>query len=466
MAVSAHAALDRRHPAIFHGWLIVLTAFVCFAVNTGLIFYAWGVFLTPLALAFGGRARVSGAYSLMQVCSAAYGIPIGRVIDRRGARPVQIVGALSLTLGYVCMSQVRSLPQLYLCLAGPIALGSVCVAGLPHNAAVARWFVAKRGRALGISTAGISAGGILFTPLAQWLNDHYGWRPAYAILGILVAILVLPPVLAFSRRDPADMGLQPDGEPRHPSGEHNEALAFSRRDPADMGLLPDGERHAPAGERSAALEFYEREIERSVHPDVAWRQPSFWYLAAAFGLTMAGLSSVLLYQIPLFIDRGMPAAHASLVLGATAAMGVVGKLGFGALLDRFDQRRVAAACFCLQAAGVALLLVPNHTPFLLACYVVVYGYAMGGNATLVASLTGEVFGRLHYGAISGRMTPFIVTAQAIGVPAVGYARDLGGRYEPALCVIVVACLAAAVLVMRVHLPRRARVLQHAAASRT
>jgi len=33
-------------------------------------------------------------------------------------------------------------------------------------------------------------------------------------------------------------------------------------------------------------------------------------------------------------------------------------------------------------------------------------------------------------------------------------------------VIIAACLAAAVLVLRVHLPRRARVLQHAAASRT
>ena len=92
-----------------------------------------------------------------------------------------------------------------------------------------------------------------------------------------------------------------------------------------------------------------------MRPDVAVRQASFWLLAVAFGLTMAGLSGVLLYQIPLLIDRGMPATRASLVLGATAAMGVVGKLGFGALLDRFDQRRVAAVCFCLQAAGVLLL---------------------------------------------------------------------------------------------------------------
>jgi MFS family permease len=59
--------------------------------------------------------------------------------------------------------------------------------------------------------------------------------------------------------------------------------------------------------------------------------------------------------MPLLIDRGFPEALASLVLGATAAMGVVGKLGFGALLDRFDQRRVAAVCFCLQSAGVFIL---------------------------------------------------------------------------------------------------------------
>src|SRR5262249_57150807 len=94
----------------------------------------------------------------------------------------------------------------------------------------------------------------------------------------------------------------------------------------------------------------EEEIERSVRPEVAVRQASFWLLAVAFGLTMAGLSGVLLYQIPLLVDRGMPAARASLVLGATAAMGVVGKLGFGALLDRFDQRRGAATCLCLPAA--------------------------------------------------------------------------------------------------------------------
>jgi cyanate permease len=324
-----------------------------------------------------------------------------------------------LALGFLLLATVDSLLGLYLCLAGPVAFGSTCIGHLPNNAAVARWFVRKRGRALGIATAGISAGGIVFAPLAQQLIARFGWRTAFAVLGVLIAVLVLPPVVTLMRRDPADLGLLPDGEPPGPGS-------------ADAAVV-------------------EREMERSVRPEVAIRQANFWLLAGAFSLTMAGLCSVLLYQMPLLVDRGLPESLASTLLGATAAMGVVGKLGFGALLDRFDQRRVAAVCFCLQAAGV-LILWQTRSPFLLACYVVLYGYAMGGNATLLASLNGAAFGRLHYGAIAGRMSPFLVLAQGVGVPATGYLRDATGSYGPVLATVMVASLLAAVIVLRVRLP--------------
>jgi cyanate permease len=302
-----------------------------------------------------------------------------------------------------------------------VAFGSTCIGHLPNNAVVARWFVRRRGQALGVATAGISAGGIVFAPFAQWLIAGYGWRTAFAVLGVVVTGLVLPPVIAFMKRDPADMGLAPDGVPPAPR---------------------------PTG---ADLRLVEHEIERSIPPEVAIRQANFWLLAAAFGLTMAGLSATLLYQMPLLIDRGFDEHVASLVLGATAAMGVVGKLGFGTLLDRFDQRRVAAVCFLLQSAGVLVLWQTRSLP-LLVCYVVLYGYAMGGNATLLASLTGAAFGRLHYGAIAGRMSPFVVLAQGIGVPATGYLRDLTGGYGPVLAAVSAAGVLAAGIVLRVRLP--------------
>lgn len=409
---------------IFHGWWIVLAAFVCHAVNVGLMFYAWGVFLTPLAEHFGGRGRVALGYTGVQIATALYGLGVGPIVDRRGARPVEIVGAILLGGGFMALALVDSLPALYLVLAGPIALGSTCIGALPNNAAVARWFVRRRGRALGIATAGISAGGIVCAPLAQWLIERLGWRGAYAVLGAAVIVVVLPPVLAFMRRDPADLGLLPDGEP-------------------------------PTRERGrASLDEVERELARSLTPAAAVRHPSFAVLALVFALTMTGLAGTLLYQVPLLLDRGMDAHEAALVLGATAAMGVLGKLGFGALLDRFDQRRVAAVCFVLQALGV-LLLWQGHGPLVLACYVVLYGYAMGGNATLQASLVAEAFGRAHYGAIAGRLAPFVVLAQALGVPATGWLRDATGSFDPALAVIVTVALFAAVLVLRTPLPARA-----------
>ena len=422
-AVGGAASAARRR--VYHGWWIVLTAFVCHAVNVGLMFYAWSVFLTPLAAHFGGRAAVAGSYSATQVASALYGLAVGRFVDRRGARPVQAIGAVVMGAGFAAMSLVDSLPALYLCLAGPVALGSTCIGFLPSNAAVARWFVRRRGTALGVSTAGISAGGIVLAPLSQYLIDHVGWRHAYLVLGAMVVVVVLPPVLAFMRRDPADLGLAPDGDDApHPA------------DPRARALLS-------------------QELERSVTPAVAVRQANFWLLVAAFGLTMAGLSGTLLYQMPLLIDRGMSPDGASLVLGATAAMGVVGKLGFGALLDRFDQRRVAAVCFVLQAVGVWLLWQTTSTAALV-CYVVLYGYAMGGNATLQASLVGESFGRLHYGAIASRMSPLVVLAQAATVPVTGWVRDHTGSYGPAFGAIAVAAVVAAVIVLRLRLPERRR----------
>ena len=411
-----------RSPRIFHGWWIVLTAFVCHAVNVGLMFYAWGVFLTPLAEEFGGRGRVALGYTCTQLAQALFGLAVGRIVDRRGARPVQIVGAISMAAGFVAVAQVHSLAMLCLVLAGPVALGSTCIGALPNNAAVARWFVAKRGRALGIATAGISAGGIVMAPLTQRLVESLGWRGAYETLAVLVLVLVLPPVLLFMRRDPADMGLVPDGEP-----------------PA---------RHPADGRATAAVA---RELERSLRPDEAFRHPSFWLLAVAFGLTMAGIAATLLFQTSLLVDRGIDPVHASFVLGGTAAMGVIGKLGFGALLERFDQRRVAAACFALQAAGVALLWI-GHGPVMLLCYVLLYGYAMGGNATLQASLVAEAFGRANYGAIASRLVPFIVLAQAGAVPAAGLLHDRTGSYAPALGLIVASAIAAVAVVLRVSLP--------------
>jgi predicted MFS family arabinose efflux permease len=312
------------------------------------------------------------------------------------------------------LSTVHSLGQYYVLMALLISLGSTALGPIPSNSAVAGWFIRRRGRALGFATAGLSMGGVVFVPLTQTLIEHLGWRQAFVALGAVVIGVGVVPIAFVMRRPPAE--LPPE-----------ERLPFG----------------SPTG-----LAF---EIEHSVTVRDAVRDPNFWLIAGAFSLTVMGLSAILLHQVPLLIDVGVSPAHAALALGATAGVGVVGKLGFGALLERVEQRRVIVGCFLAQAAG--LLLLPfARVPALLVLYVLVYGYAMGGNATLQATVLGECFGRRHYGAIAGRMGPIIVLSQAVAVPLVGWLRDRTGSYLPAIMVIDVMTLAAAFCIARLRPP--------------
>jgi MFS family permease len=83
---------------------------------------------------------------------------------------------------------------------------------------------------------------------------------------------------------------------------------------------------------------------------------------------------------------------------------------------------------------------------MLTVFVVVYGFAMGGNATLWATVVAGCFGRLHYGAIAGWMTPFIVFIQALSIPLAGAVRDASGTYEPAFAAIIGLTLVAMVCI--------------------
>ncbi|MGH7896991.1 MAG: MFS transporter, partial [Candidatus Binatia bacterium] len=404
------------------GWRIVAVCFATHCLNVGTVFYGFGVFFHPLSAEFGWtRAETSWGFSLAVILGAFYAVGLGRAVDRLGPRPVQLFGLAMLAVGYVLLAATRSRLQFYLAMALPVALGSAALGPVSSNTAVARWFVKRRGTALGISTAGISMGGVVFVPFTQLMVDHFGWRTALLAVAAVVIACGVPPVALWMRRSPEEMGLRPDGDasPRESTVR-------------DRGL-------------------FAVELERSFSPRDAIRSRDFWLIAVAFGLTVGGLSAVLLHQIPYLLDQGVPPRTAAWVLGGTAAVGVIGKLGFGTLIDRFDQRRVILFCFGLQALGISLLLLPI-SPAMLAAYIVLYGYAMGGNATLHATVIGKAFGRLHYGAIAGRMSPVIVVLQALGVPVLGWIHDRTGSYRLAFAAVVVTTLLAAVCIAGLGMP--------------
>ena len=155
---------------------------------------------------------------------------------------------------------------------------------------------------------------------------------------------------------------------------------------------------------------------------------------------------------------GISPVAAATALGFTAGMGVAGKLGVGYLADRLPIRYVAILCFAFQAVGV-LLLMATRTIEMVWVFVIVFGFAMGGIATLEPLIVVGFFGLASIGAILGAMMLVFAFGAAAGPFMAAYIYDLLGSYHWAF-IIFLAAYAAAILAMLLAPPARQKARQH------
>ena len=115
------------------------------------------------------------------------------------ARRVMLVGAGLFAAGAVLAASARSPALLGAALAGPLAAGAIAAGALTVNTLVTRWFVARRGRALGIASFATSAGGLVVVPIMAWLILQFGWRQAVLYAGLAFAGVIVALALTLVR---------------------------------------------------------------------------------------------------------------------------------------------------------------------------------------------------------------------------------------------------------------------------
>ena len=114
-------------------------------VSWGIIYYGFPVFLRPMEAELGwSRVQIPGAFSLGLMSSALAALPVGRWIDRHGARSLMTAGSCAATLLVLAWSRVDTLPALY---ALWFLMGLALAATLyePAFAAVVGWFPRRTG---------------------------------------------------------------------------------------------------------------------------------------------------------------------------------------------------------------------------------------------------------------------------------------------------------------------------------
>jgi MFS transporter, OFA family, oxalate/formate antiporter len=389
---------------VYYGWVILVVGTLGLMMTMPGQTVGVSVFLDPIIDELGAtRAGVSLLYTLGTL-TGALALPwVGRSIDRRGPRLAVGWIAAGFAAACVYMATVTSLPAL--------AIGFVLLRGLGQGAlglvslhVINVWFVRRRGLAVGITGIGMALATAGFPRMIEAGIEGFGWRAAYAGLGALVALTILPLGIAFFRGHPERYGSVPDGR-------------------------------AGAGPARAAPP------EPSFTVAQARRSAAFWLLAGAVACISALGTGLLFHHYDLMASRGIDRSTATTLFAWFAWVIAGTHLATGVLSDRLDPRVPVVTMLLLQAAS--LVFAGYVTPATLPVYGVLIGVTQGIMGNVSGTAFARFFGRSAIGGIKGTASTLSVAGAAAGPVLLAWGPDLLGGYGPTLWLLAPLPLALA-----------------------
>jgi MFS family permease len=375
--------------------------------------YGHGVYLAELQRQNGWPAAlISGGSTLTFLLANTFATFTNELVARLGAKRLVLSGIAALAASMTLLAWATSPWHVYVAFIlmslGWIGMGTVVMATV-----VSLWFVRRRGLAISLAFTGASSGGVVVTPLLVLLVERFGFATAMlTAMAVMVAVLV-PVAVAWI------------GPPRAAGSAEAQA-----NDQAQISSAP--------GEVSRA------KLMRSV---------ALWTISIPFALALLAQIAFIVHQIALLepkIGRG----SAGFAVSVMTFMAIVGRLGLGMVVDRFDPRLVTAASLVSQAAALLTILQSNSVPIVLvAC--AVFGFSVGNLITLPPLIIHREFSAASFVVVMGLSNAISGVVGALGPGLVGMVRDWTGGYDAALALcIALELVAAAIIVQRGRLSWR------------
>jgi MFS family permease len=344
---------------------------------------------------FGGEIRAAfglsngewgGIYTLGTGASAVLMLLAGGLTDKFRVRflGTLVVGLLGLACFAMALNPwAAGLPFVILALRffGQGMTSTVSVV------AMARWFVATRGRALAIAALGFSLGEATLPLTFVWLKRHVDWHLLWLGAGVF-CLLMLPVLLGLLRLERTPLAMTEDHTSAGMDGRH-----WTRID--------------------------------------ALRSPLFWSLSLAMMLMPAFSTAFWFHQVHFAEVKGWD--HLTLVavfpLGTLAL--VISTQVFGWAIDRWGVIRLLPVYLLPFAVGFLAHAQADHV-WWSAVGIILMGVSGGGQSTIPAACWAQFFGTRHIGAIKSTVVSMMVLGSAIGPGLTGWLIDLGYSFQSQL----------------------------------
>jgi predicted MFS family arabinose efflux permease len=186
------------------------------------------------------------------------------------------------------------------------------------------------------------------------------------------------------------------------------------------------------------------------------RSVDFWLLFFTFavcGFSTNGL--VATHLIPFCVDHGIPEVHAASLLAAMGVFDLIGTTVSGYLTDRYDSRVLLFWYYGLRGLSLVALPFTQFDVVSLTIFAAFYGLDWVATVPPTVTLTNEVFGKRDAPVIVSWIVAGHQIGGALAALGAGETRYLTGSYVPAFVASGLACLMAAMMVLRIKRGRAA-----------
>lgn len=356
-----------------------------------------------------------GIYTLGTGASAAVMLMAGGLADRFRVRTLGVAVVFLLALACFWMSVNASA----VLLAGVIFALRFTGQGMASHVALvamARWFVATRGRALAVATMGFALGEATMPLSFVWLKRQFDWHHLWVAAGVFCLAMI--PVLLLMLR--------------------------TERTPASVAA------------KNASTGMDDRFWTRGE----ALRHPLFWSVVPALLFFPGFITAFWFHQVHFAEIKGWPLLSLVAVIPLGTLAAVLSTIGYGWAIDRWGSGRLMPVYMlplCLAFTLHAFAPSVGWT----ALGIMLMGVAGGGQATLPAACWAEFYGTRHIGSIKAAVAAILVLGSALGPGLSGWLIDAGIDL-PAQYLAYAVCFAVASVAMvptlraaRARLPRAA-----------
>ncbi len=419
-AVPTETAVRAR---LHYGWVVAGATFLSGLIMAGAV-GAPGIFIIPLQKEFGwSTSDISAALAVRFFLFGIIAPFAAALMNKYGVRKVVLVAQAIVAACLVASLWMTSLWHLLLLWGVGVGIGTGMTALVLGATVATRWFVARRGLVIGVLTASVATGQLIFLPLLTSLAVAYGWRVALIVVCAAVGFAALI-MLIVMRDRPSDVGLLPYGHEGPP--------------PA----IPP----APTSVTAAAF---------GALRDAA-RTKAFWILFGTFFICGASTNGLIqTHFIPMCVDFGLTQTSAAGLLAAIGVFDFVGTILSGWLADRYDNRWLLFWYYGLRGLSLVFLPFTDFTFFGLSIFAVFYGLDWIATVPPTVKLTAQKFGAERAALVFGWIFAGHQIGAAMAAFAAGFSRTMLATYLPAFFAAGALCIVAAVAVLLIEQRRQA-----------